>query len=320
MIVQSTRKLWQTHAPLTLSALMTALLTLFFIVGIFADPRVITGAPAWLKPTKFGVSFTLYSLTLVWILGFIQGPHRLVNLIGWTVLVTFALEWVAILTQVVRGTTSHFNVATPLDTALWSLMGVAIVVLWGTNFVIAGLLLLQRFGNPAFAWALRLGLVLTVIGMGLGFLMTSPTAQQLASWQAGAAVTVVGAHTVGVPDGGPGLPVVGWSTQGGDLRIPHFVGMHALQVVPFLGWLISRRRGLTARSQLALVAVLSGFYLGLMALLTLQALRAQPLLQPDTVTVALFAGLGAASAVTAWLSVRLGRAQGSSFGAPPAHV
>lgn len=320
MIVQSTRKLWQTHPPLTFSAVLTALLTLFFIVGIFADPRVITGAPAWLKPAKFGVSITLYSLTLVWILGFIQGHRRLVNLIGWTVLVTFALEWLAILTQVVRGTTSHFNVATPLDTTLWSLMGVAIVVLWGTNFVIAGLLLLQRFENPAFAWALRLGLILTVIGMGLGFLMTSPTAQQLASWQAGAAVTVVGAHTVGSPDGGPGLPVVGWSTEGGDLRIPHFVGMHALQVVPFLGWLISRRRGLTARSQLALVAVLSGFYLGLMALLTLQALRAQPLLQPDTVTVVLFAGLGAVSAVAAWLSVRLGRAQGSSFGAPPAHV
>jgi hypothetical protein len=320
MIVHATRRLRQTHAPLTLSALLTALLTLFFIVGIFADPRVITGAPAWLKPAKFGVSITLYTLTLVWILGFIQGRRRLVDILSWTVLITFALEWVAILTQVARGTTSHFNVATPLDAALWGLMSVAIVVLWGANFVIAGLLLFQRFENPAFAWALRLGLILTIIGMGLGYLMTSPTAQQLANWQTGAAVTVVGAHTVGVPDGGSGLPVVGWSTQGGDLRIPHFVGMHALQVVPFLGWLISRRRGLTARSQLALVAVLSGFYLGLMALLTLQALRAQPLLQPDTVTVALFAGLGAVSAVAAWLSVRLGRAQGSSFGAPPAHV
>lgn len=194
------------------------------------------------------------------------------------------------------------------------------MVLWGANFAIAGLLLFQRFENPAFAWSLRLGLILTIIGMGLGYLMTSPTAQQLANWETGAAVTVVGAHTVGVADGGPGLPVVGWSTQGGDLRIPHFVGMHALQVVPFLGWWISRRKRLTPSQQTALVWSASGFYLGVVALLAGQALRAQPLLHPDTLTIALFVGLSAASGIAAWLSVRLSRAQGSSFGSPPAHV
>ena len=86
----------------------------------------------------------------------------------------------------------------------------------------------------AFGWALRLGLIIAMVGMGEGFLMTNPTAQQLAGWQAGEAVTIAGAHSVGVPDGGPGLPVVNWSTTGGDLRIGHFVGMHALQVLPFL--------------------------------------------------------------------------------------
>lgn len=102
MFVHTTRRFWQTHAPLTFSALITALLTLFFIVGIFADPRLITGAPAWLKPAKFGVSITLYSLTLVWILGFVQGRRRWVSVLGWVVVVTFALEWVAIITQVAR--------------------------------------------------------------------------------------------------------------------------------------------------------------------------------------------------------------------------
>lgn len=283
--------LWQTHRPLTLSALVTALLTLLFIVGIFADPRTVTGAPAWLKPTKFGVSITLYSLTLVWILGFIQGRRRLVGLLGWTVLVTFGLEWLAILTQVVRGTTSHFNVATPLDAALWGLMAVAIAVLWVANFVVAGLVLFQKFSNPAFAWSLRLGLVLAIVGMGLGYLMTSPTAQQLAGWRAGGAVTVVGAHSVGVPDGGPGLPVVGWSTVGGDLRIPHFVGMHALQLVPLLGWWVSRRTRLSTRQQTALVWVMSSFYLGLTALFTVQALRAQSVVRPDALQLGLLGAL-----------------------------
>ena len=301
--------LWRVHAPLTLSALLTASVTLFFIIGIFADPRVITDAPAWLKPTKFGVSITLYTLTLTWILGFIKGRRWLVNILGWTVIITFALEWVAIITQVVRGTTSHFNIATPLDTALWSLMGTAIVVLWVANFVIAGLLLFQRFENPAFAWSLRLGVLITVVGMGLGFLMTSPTAQQLAGWEAGGPVTIAGAHTVGAPDGGPGLPVVGWSTTGGDLRAPHFVGMHALQVIPFFGWLVSWRRRWRTGTRVALVWTASGFYLGVTALLTLQALRAQPIIYPDALTVGLFVGLVAIAGLAAWLAILLPRAQ-----------
>ena len=310
MLSRTFHKLWHTHAPLTLSALVTALVTVFFIVGIFADPRVLTGAPAWLKPTKFGVSITLYSLTLVWILGFVRGKRRWVSVLGWTVLTTFALEWFAIITQTVRGTTSHFNVATPLDAALWGLMAVTIAVLWGANFVVAGLLLFQKFENPAFAWSLRLGLALTIIGMGLGYLMTSPTAQQLAGWQAGGAVSIVGAHTVGLPDGGPGLPVTGWSTQGGDLRIPHFIGMHALQVIPFLGWWTSRRKRLAMRVRVALVGVESSFYLGVMLIITQQALRAQPLLRPDALTLGLLAGLVVAAGFAAF--VTLGQPQRSN--------
>ncbi len=304
MLSRTFHKLWHTHAPLTLSALVTALVTLFFIVGIFADPGVITGAPAWLKPAKFGVSITLYSLTLVWILGFIRGRPRLVTILGWVVLSTFALEWFAILTQVVRGTTSHFNIASPFDAALWGVMAASIAVLWGANFVIAGLLLFQKFENPVFAWSLRLGLALTILGMGLGYLMTSPTAQQLAGWQAGGAVTIVGAHTVGLPDGGPGLPVTGWSTQGGDLRIPHFVGMHALQVIPFLGWWVSRRKRLPMRTQVALVGIVSSFYLGVIFILTQQALRAQPLLRPDALTLSLVAGLTLTAILAALIILR----------------
>ncbi len=304
MLSRTFHKLWHTHAPLTVSALVTGLVTLFFIVGIFADPRVITGAPAWLKPTKFGVSISLYSLTLVWILGFVRGRSHWVSVLGWTVLVTFALEWVAIITQVVRGTTSHFNIATPFDAALWGLMAVSIVVLWGANFVVAGLLLFQKFENPAFAWSLRLGLALTILGMGLGYLMVSPTAQQLAGWRVGEAVTIAGAHTVGLPDGGPGLPVTGWSTQGGDLRIPHFIGMHALQVVPFLGWWIGRRKRIPMRARVALVGVGSGFYLGVVLIVTQQALRAQPLLRSDALTLGLFTSLALAAVLAALVTLR----------------
>ena len=302
------RRLWHSHAPLTFLAGMTALLTLFFVVGVFADPRTIAGAPAWLKPVKFGVSITLYTLTITWMLGFVKTERlwkrRLVNAIGWTVAVTFVAEMAPITLQVLRGEASHFNIATPLDTLLWSLMGVAIIVLWAANFLLAGLLLFQPFENPAFAWSLRLGLAITIIGMGLGFLMTSPTAQQLASWQKGAPVTVVGAHTVGFEDGGPGLPVVGWSTRGGDLRVGHFVGMHALQVLPFLGLFIMRRRGLSRKQGVRLVWAAAAGYLGVVLLVTWQALRAQPVTQPDGLTLAVFAALLTLVGLGAWRAVK----------------
>ena len=311
------RRLWQTHAPLTFLAGTTALLTLFFIIGIFADPRTVTGAPAWLKPVKFGVSITLYTLTITWMLGFVNvermWKRRLVTVIGWVLVVTFVAEMVPITLQVLRGTTSHFNVSTPLDTALWSLMGASIMVLWTTNFVVAALLLFQPFENPAFAWSLRLGLIIAIIGMGLGFLMTVPTAQQMASWQGGVPVTVVGAHTVGFEDGGPGLPVVGWSTQGGDLRVGHFIGMHALQVLPFLGLFIVRRRSLSKKQKVRLVWTAAAGLLGVVLLVTWQALRAQPLTQPDGPTVAAFAALVGLTALAVGVILKSGRARASTL-------
>ena len=289
------RRLWHTHAPLTVSGFLTLGLLLFFVMGIFLDERVITGLPAWLKPTKFAISVSIYTFTLLWLLSFINidkpWRKRLVSILGWTVALTFAAEWVGIVTQAARGTTSHFNIATSFDAALWALMAIAIMILWTANFIIAGLLLFQRFENPAFAWSLRLGLIITIIGMGLGYLMTSPTALQMAQWETGEPVTIVGAHSVGVPDGGEGLPFLNWSTRGGDLRIGHFVGMHALQVIPFLGWLVTRRRKWSRGQQTALVWTLSAGYLGITLLVTWQALRAQPIVQPDALTLGVFAAI-----------------------------
>lgn len=297
------------HAPLTLFSLMMAGITLFLIVGIFADSRTILGQPAWLKPAKFGLSITIYTVSITWLLGLIRtdSPRikRAKGIIAWVVIVVFVAEMVPIVAQVLRGTTSHFNVSSPFDAVLVAVMGVSIVILWVTNLVLAGILLFQRFDNPAFAWAVRLGLIIALIGMALGALMTSPTAQQMASWQAGAVITTIGAHSVGVPDGGPGLPVTGWSTEGGDLRVPHFIGIHALQIIPLIGWFVVRRRGLSTRQQVLLVWTASLSFLGLVALVTWQALRAQPVIAPDALTVGAFLGLLAltVSAVIAALRI-----------------
>jgi len=269
------------------------------LVGIIVDPRIITGMPAWVKPAKFAISISIYSFTLLWFLHFIQGHKRLVSILANAIAVAMLVEMTIIAGQAMRGTTSHFNNATPFDSTLYAIMGSFVVLVFLLNIVAAVLLLLQRLPDPVLAWSLRLGLLLSLVGMTVAFLMTQPTAIQMETLRSGGAPSLVGGHSVGVVDGGPGLPFLGWSTTSGDLRVAHFVGLHALQVLPLFGWLLGRRRFniLPTRHRVALIWTFSLTYLGLIGLLTWQALRAQPLLAPDTLTLQASAVLLAATGI-----------------------
>lgn len=173
------------------------------------------------------MSILIYAVTLAWLTGLPTRWRRFAWWLGTIAAVALLVEMVIIVGAVVAGTTSHFNVSTPLSTALWSAMGVSIVVVW-TATLAAGILLLRtRLGDRARTVAIRSGVATGLLGMAVAFFMTSPTAEQLNDFQG-----VAGAHAVGVPDDGPGLPLLGWSTVGGDLRVPHFIGMHALQLLP----------------------------------------------------------------------------------------
>jgi hypothetical protein len=295
------RRAWLANRPLTLLGLAMLLTLAVSLAGLALDPRVITGMPAWLKPMKFAISIAIYSFTFLWLLTFVQGRPRLVRLASLVTAIGFVVEMVAIVTQVVRGTTSHFNVGSALDGALFSIMGMFVVVIWLMNLLAAVLLLIQRLPDPAFAWALRLGLLLTLAGAASGFLMTRPTPAQQAALRAGQPAAVVGAHSVGVADGGPGMPVTGWSVTGGDLRVGHFVGLHALQAIPLVGWLLTRRRArrMGDGHRLALVWTAGLAYLGLFLLLVWQALRGQPLIAPDAVTLGALGMLLGAAALAA---------------------
>ena len=279
--------------------LITFLATL---VGVFVDHRVITGAPAWLKPAKFAISVSVYCFTFVWLLGFVENHPRLVRLVANVTVASFIVEMIVIIAQAARGTTSHFNLTTPLDSFLWFTMAAFIVLVWTMNLLLAVMLLGQRMPDQAFAWSLRLGVLISSIGMASGFLMVTPTPQQAAAIAGGYGPHIAGAHSVGVVDGGPGLPIFGWSTVGGDLRAAHFVGLHALQILPFLGWLLTRRRSvfavLAANDRLALVWTGGLGYLGLVALLTWQALRSQSVVNPDVKTIAAAGALVASVATS----------------------
>src|SRR5258708_27640336 len=204
-----------------------------------------------------------------------------------------------------RKHTSQFNVTTPLNTFLWLTMGAFIVVVWTMNLLLAILLLFERIPNRPFAWSLRLGLLVSLVGMGSGFLMARPTHEQLVTMAENHGPRIVGAHSVGVADGGPWLPVVGWSAAGGDLRVAHFLGIHAMQILPFVGWFVARRRNAFARfkeaHRLALISTLGFAYLALVLLLVWQALRGQSLIHPDVQTLAAAVALLALTGLSTWV-------------------
>jgi hypothetical protein len=296
---------WALNRPLTFLGVAMIVTLAVALVGLAFDPRVITGAPAWLKPAKFAISVAIYSFTFVWLLTFVRGYPRLVRWLAWITVVMLGIEMVIIVGAAVIGTTSHFNVSTAAHATAWSVMASAIVLTWLANLGVGILLLRQRLADRAFLWSLRLGVAVSAVGMGVAFFMTSPTADQLTAARAGGGMSIVGAHSVGVADGGPGLPVVGWSTVGGDLRVAHFIGLHALQALPLLGLLLSRfgPAWLRPGDRVALVWTAGLAYLGVVALATWQALRGQSLIRPDALTLTVAAVLAVATAVAVGATV-----------------
>jgi Domain of unknown function (DUF4281) len=293
---------WNTNRPLTILGVAMLITFLATLAGIVVDHRIITGAPAWLKPAKFAISVSVYCFTFVWLLGFVQKRRRLAHFAANVTVVSFIAEMAVILGQAARGTTSHFNLTTPVNAFLWTTMGAFIVVVWLMNLLLAVLLIFERIPDRAFAWSLRIGLLVSLVGMAAAFLMVRPTPEQAANLRADTGPRIVGAHSVGVADGGPGLPIVGWSTVGGDLRVAHFVGMHAMQLLPFLGWYVGRRRRFAYFKEIHRIAVVgtAGFtYLGLVLLLVWQALRGQSVVHSDVQTLATGISLFLAAGVAA---------------------
>ncbi len=284
------------HRGLFAFALAMAVLTPVLGVLALVDDRVLLGAPLWFKPLKFSISLTLYAATLAWMLG--QLRERALQRTGWVVTAAGAIEMAIIVGQAAVGHRSHYNTDTPLSAALWSTMGTTIAVLWLATLAVALRFLREPGRDRVAATAIRLGLVVALIGLAEGFLMAT-----------------VGAHAVGVPDGGPGLPFVGWSTIGGDLRIAHFVGMHALQGLPLLAAALVAIRRFTDETRVQLVRTAAAAWAGLVVLLTWQALRAQPLLAPDATTLGALAVLVAGSVAGTTAVLAAGRRA-----AAPAHA
>ena len=239
-----------------------AALAVILLVAPF-DTRTVLGLNPWVKPAKFLVSIAAYVWTLAWLTRYVSSYRRSVRVVSWGSAVVFVGEMACIITQAARGTTSHFNVKTPFDAAVFSTMGFLIAV--NTFLVLLVLLLFLRPSErpaPAYLWGVRLGLLLFFLGSLEGMAMISNMA-----------------HTVGAPDGGPGLPFLNWSTRAGDLRVAHFLAFHALQLLPLVGFALGRHRpGWTRRRQVACVLAFALLYAAGVSLIFWQALDGRPVL------------------------------------------
>lgn len=303
------------HRPLMTVAALMLVSTVVCVIGLLVDPRQITGLDVWAKPLKFSLSILVYSVTWAWLIAHLPRFRRVAHVAGTIIAVALIVEQALILGAAAAGTTSHFNVSTPLAQGIWAAMAISITVLYVCTLLTTIAVFFLRLPTPSTTFAVRAGGVIALVGMGLAYLMTGPTPQQLHDFRG-----IAGAHTVELPDGGPGLPVLGWSTVAGDLRIPHFVGMHALQLLPLfailLGWMGSRWRPLADdRVRLRLVVVATAAYAGALALLTFQALAGQSIVRPAGVFLWAGWALTLAAIVSAVIVVGMGR---RPLGAPPA--
>ena len=200
------------------------------ILSLF-DTRVINGVSVWAKPIKFEIATALHFVTVGFLLRFLSVRRRQGRFVRWSLIAggtAAAAELFYIFLQAGRGRISHFNAETEWEAFAYSAMSIGAVAIVASSFVVG--LLIARDGATAdrgngFPLGASLGLMIGSVGTLL----------------AGLALGSAGGHWVGgeLSDAN-GLPLFGWSSTGGDLRVPHFFATHAMQVLPLIGWLADR--------------------------------------------------------------------------------
>lgn len=243
--------------------LLAAMAPTLFAYAI--EMRTLYGINVWTKPLKFEASIGLYFLTLAWFWGYLSPrlrKARAVQAVAIAVAACGLFEIIYIAFQAGRGVGSHFNTATPIEDLMFSLMGVAALIMTAGSLVLA--ILIARSEQPTLSPAFRASVV---IGLLLTFLIGTG---------AGIVVAVNGGHWVGgVASDANGLPIFGWARDGGDLRVAHFFGIHAMQILPVVALIANR---IAPRRAGIAVAVFAVAYTGLTIAALLQALDGRPFL------------------------------------------
>ncbi|EOZ96092.1 hypothetical protein A33Q_2685 [Indibacter alkaliphilus LW1] len=219
-------KIFRSNKPLAWFGFLNFSCFFIFLILSLMDHRELLGLNVWVKPMKFAISIGVFSWTMAWLLRYLPQVKK-AKIISWVIVVMMSLELSIIALQSGRGVTSHFNVYNFLDLMLFNTMGYAIVM--NTLMVAWALLLFRNVKTlkAGYKLGIQLGMLIFVLASLQGFVMVGQMS-----------------HTVGAPDGQEGIFFLNWAKKYGDLRIAHFLGLHALQLLPLFAWYFSAEKKL----------------------------------------------------------------------------
>ena len=218
------------------------------------DARLLAGVSVWEKPAKFFLSLALQALTVSWGLSLLQKPTRGVKIATLMFVAALAIEMTYMIFRASRGEASHFNQSTPFAAIMYGVMGLGAITLTGTSAFV-GWRVWQQRGPDVVREAAGVGLMLgSLLGTIAGAYLSSHTSHWIGGDMSDAT----------------GLAFFHWSTTGGDLRVSHFIGLHAAQAIP-LAALSGSRRVVYGSAALCIILMAATFAMAVMGIPLLRA-------------------------------------------------
>ncbi len=186
------------------------------------DQRLIREVGVWVKPMKFMASTSLFAFTTAWVVKIANSRVDQTYKFVWIValmMTTSLFEVGYISYQAAQAEASHYNVTDEFHAFMFGLMAVAAVGLTGSQAWLAWEIWSEQKNSniTVVTWSVIIGLIMT-------FVLTTVSGFMLGSRQ---------------PPAGQWMPLLGWHWAQ-DIRPSHFLGVHAQQLIPLWGVMVSR--------------------------------------------------------------------------------
>jgi hypothetical protein len=243
---------------------LVGVVPMFALLAYFVPGSVHTVSP-WIKPIKFSISFATYVWTASLFFLLLKLPSWQATLARRATAVSVIVEMFLLGVQAWRSAQAYPSQSFSgivISNGVTGMVFVHTVVMVWILVLCCGDRAWMKLTDRTLVAAIRDSIVIFLVGNAVGGYMLAR-----------------GSHTVGASDGSQGLPFVNWSVIAGDLRIAHFIAVHAIQIVPLFAYLllqVAPRPALRQR-RLAVFGMSAGVTLVVLATF-IQAALGRPLL------------------------------------------